>query len=66
MRVDPLWTRVTIGLLTLATLAGCTRSLESNYSPALYRLPQAAVLKGTVLGVAKPEDLRSSNRIPTI
>ena len=60
MRVDPLWTRVTIGLLTLATLIGCTRSLESNYSPALYRLPQADALKGTVLGVAKPEDRRPS------
>ncbi len=60
MRVDPWWTRVTIGLLALSTLAGCTRSLEMNYAPALYRLPQADALKGIVLGVAKPEDRRAS------
>jgi hypothetical protein len=60
MRVDPWWTRVTFGLLTLATLTGCSRSLEINYSPALYRLPHADALKGIVLGVAKPEDRRAS------
>ena len=52
-------TRLVIGLLALGTLAGCTRSLEMNYAPALYRLPQADQLKGrVVLGVAKPEDRR--------
>ena len=49
MRVDPLLTRLTLGLLALAAFVGCTRSLEMNYSPALYRLPQA-----------KPEDRRAS------
>jgi hypothetical protein len=49
-----------VGLLALAALAGCTRSLEMSYSPALYRLPQADKLKGIVLGVAKPEDRRAS------
>jgi hypothetical protein len=60
MRADPVWFRVTIGLLALVTLAGCTRSLEAKYSPSLYRLPQADALKGIVLGVAKPEDRRAS------
>jgi hypothetical protein len=60
MGVDPRWTRVTIGFLALAVLAGCTRSLEVNYSPALYRLPQADTLKGIALGVAKPEDRRAT------
>jgi hypothetical protein len=60
MRIDIVWTRLTIGLLALGTLVGCTRSLEMNYSPALYRLPQADALKGIVLGVAKPEDRRAS------
>jgi len=60
MRVDAVWTRLTIGLVALATLVGCTRSMEMNYSPALYRLPQADALKGVALGVAKPEDRRSS------
>ena len=60
MRVDPVWISLTIGLVLLATLVGCTRSMETNYSPALYRLPQADALKGVVLGVAKPEDRRSA------
>lgn len=60
MRVDPLLTRLTLGLLALAAFAGCTRSLEVNYSPALYRLPQADSLNGITLGVAKPEDRRAS------
>lgn len=60
MRVDSLLTRLTLGLLVLAASSGCTRSLEMNYSPALYRLPQADSLKGIVLGVAKLEDRRAS------
>jgi hypothetical protein len=60
VRVDPLLTRLTLGLLALAAFAGCTRSLEVDYSPALYRLPQADSLKGIVLGVAKLEDRRAS------
>jgi hypothetical protein len=60
MRVDRFWTGVPIGLLTLAALAGCTRSLEMNYAPSLYRLPQADKLKGIALGVAKPEDRRAT------
>jgi hypothetical protein len=48
------------GLLALSSLSGCTRSLEMNYSPALYRLPKADQLKGIELGVAKLEDRRSS------
>jgi hypothetical protein len=60
MRVGPAWTPLTIGLLALVALAGCTRSLEVNYSPALYRMSQADVLKGVVLGVAQPEDRRAS------
>jgi len=60
MRVDRLGIGLAVGLLALAALAGCTRSLEMSYSPALYRLPQADKLKGIVLGVAKPEDRRAS------
>lgn len=60
MRADPRWTAVTMGLLALAALPGCTRSLEMTYSPALYRLSQADRLKGVTLGVAKPEDRRAS------
>ena len=60
MRVDRLGTGPAIGLLALAALAGCTRSLEITSSPALYRLPQADELKGIVLGIAKPEDRRAS------
>jgi len=60
MRVARLGSGLAVGLLTLAALAGCTRSLEMSYSPALYRLPQANKLKGIVLGVAKPEDRRAS------
>ena len=60
MRVARLGSGLAVGLLTLAALAGCTRSLEMSYSPALYRLPQADKLKGVVLGVAKPEDRRAS------
>jgi hypothetical protein len=60
MRVDRLGTGLAVALLALAALAGCTRSLEMSYSPALYRLPQADKLKGVVLGVAKPEDRRAS------
>lgn len=60
MRVDRLGIGLAVGLLALAALAGCTRSLEMSYSPALYRLPQADKLKGVVLGVAKPEDRRAS------
>jgi ABC-type uncharacterized transport system auxiliary subunit len=60
MRADPRWTALTLGLLALVALAGCTRSLEMTYSPALYRVPQADQLKGIVLGVAKPEDRRAT------
>jgi len=60
MRVDRFGIELAVGLLALAALAGCTRSLEVTYSPALYRLPQADQLKGIVLGVAKPEDRRAS------
>ena len=60
MRGDAVSTKLAVGLLVLVTLAGCTRSLEMNYSPALYRLPQADKLKGIVLGVAKPEDRRAT------
>ena len=54
------WTMLLAGLLAMAALSGCTRSLDMTYSPALYRLPQADTLKGIVLGVAKPEDRRAS------
>lgn len=57
MSVGRAWTLVT-GLLAVAALSGCTRSLEMNYSPALYRLPQADQLKGIGLGVGKLEDRR--------
>jgi hypothetical protein len=60
MRVDRFGIELAVGLLALAALAGCTRSLEVTYAPALYRLPQADQLKGIVLGVAKPEDRRAS------
>ena len=60
MRADGLGTGLAVGLLALALLAGCTRSLEMSYSPALYRLPEVDKLKGIVLGVAKPEDRRAS------
>lgn len=48
------------GLLGMAALPGCTRSMEMNYSPALYRLPQADQLASIVLGVAKLEDRRTT------
>lgn len=60
MRADGLGTGLAVGLLALALLAGCTRSLEMSYSPALYRLPEVERFKGIVLGVAKPEDRRAS------
>ena len=60
MRVDRLGSGLAVGLLVLALLAGCTRSLEMSYSPALYRLPEVDRLKGIILGVAKPEDRRAS------
>jgi hypothetical protein len=56
--MDRLWMVLSGGLLTLTALTGCTRSLEMNYAPSLYRLPQAEKLKGIALGVAKPEDRR--------
>jgi hypothetical protein len=48
-----------IVLAIVIPLAGCTRSLEMTYNPALYRLPQADRWKGKALGVAKLEDRRS-------
>jgi len=48
------------GLLAMTALPGCTRSMEMNYSPALYRLPQADQLANIVLGVAKLEDRRTT------
>jgi len=48
------------GLLAMTALPGCTRSMEMNYSPALYRLPQADQLASVVLGVAKLEDRRTT------
>ena len=60
MRYRRLGIGLSVGLVILAALAGCTRSLEMNYSPALYRLPDADKFKGVVLSVAKPEDRRAS------
>jgi hypothetical protein len=48
-------------VLVAATAAtACTRSLETTYSPALYRLPQADKLSGITLAIARPEDRRAS------
>ena len=60
MGLDHRGIRLALGLLALGALAGCTRSMELKYAPALYRLPQADTLKGVSLGVAKPEDRRAS------
>ncbi len=59
MAMTRLHLRRLVALLSLATLAGCTQSLEMTYTPSLYRLPQADQLRGIVLGVGKLEDRRS-------
>lgn len=62
MRSRRSWLSVLISLPALAMLAGCggAMSLEMNYAPSLYRLPQADQWKGIGLGVAKLEDRRAS------
>ena len=52
--------RLLVVLAAATALTGCTRSLDMNYSPALYQLPQADKLSAITLAVAKPEDRRAT------
>jgi hypothetical protein len=54
------WRAPGLAVAVAILLFGCTQSLELQYSPSLYRLPQAASLKGIPLGVARLEDRRPS------
>ena len=59
MQAGRSWNALLGALVALAAISGCTRSLEMTYTPSLYRLPQADLLRGIGLGVAKLEDRRS-------
>lgn len=59
MRSRRSWPLLTLVVAVVATSLGCTRSLEVNYTPSLYRLAGADELRGIVLGVGKLEDHRS-------